>query len=124
MASGAGAPEPEMVLDNANESWARLNADPLLWMKRQEQGKVKSITSNPYLMMQLKQKAHAEKLAKKQDKKDKKERKAAKKSKHRADECASFTSVPELRREYRLHYQWNTVCITYSTAVALLLAAS
>ena len=58
----------ELVLDNPNESWARLNADPLLWMKRQEQAKVKAIVSNPYHMMQIKdkiRKVKGEKKAKK-----------------------------------------------------------
>ena len=79
----------EQVLDNPNESWARLNADPLLWMKREEMAKVKSITSNPYHMLQMKERIKAAKAAKKAAKRDKKE----KKSKSRKEKRRCVTSA-------------------------------
>ena len=74
-------PQADLVLDNPHETWARLNADPLLWMKRQEQDKVKSVVSNPYAMMKLKEEAKQRKREKKDSKKSKDHKK--KKSKHK-----------------------------------------
>ena len=54
IAAGAG-PSGTGLDFSGNETWNRLNADPMLLMKRNEVNKVKAKTSNPYLVQQLKE---------------------------------------------------------------------
>jgi hypothetical protein len=67
---------------STNETWNRLNADPLLLIRRNEVTKVKAVTSNPYLVAQLKKQLRAERSAK-ANKKHKKKDKANKEKKHK-----------------------------------------
>ena len=97
----AGAAPGGSGLDfSNNETWNRLNADPMLLMKRSEVNKVKAKTSNPYLVAQLKEQlraARAEKEGRKKAKKDRKDKKS-KKHKHRhrdSSGCALHLQRPE-----------------------------
>ena len=79
----------------ANETWNRLNADPLLLIKRNEVNKVKAAVSNPYLVSQIKEQLRAardakreKKAARKKEKKGKKDKTSRKRSRRDESRCA------------------------------------
>ena len=96
--TSAAGPAQSGLDFSATETWSRLNADPLLLIKRNEVNKVKAKTSNPYLVQQIKEQLRQARDAKVAKKHSKKERKS-KKSKHKrrrsrsSDECALALSV-------------------------------
>lgn len=92
LTSGGGATHSGIDF-STNETWNRLNADPLLLIKRNEVSKVKAVTSNPYLVAQLKERLRAERSAK-ANKKHKKKEKASKEKKHKRRRRSRCAAVP------------------------------
>jgi hypothetical protein len=79
--SAGQAPSSSGIDFSSNETWNRLNADPLLLIKRNEVNKVRAATSNPYLVAQIKQQLRAARESKKGEKKSRKKEKKDKKEK-------------------------------------------
>ena len=67
------------AVGSKNETWNKLNADPLLMMRMQEQEARKNVTQNPIKMAQIKREVAALREKKKQKKREKKAMKKAKK---------------------------------------------
>jgi hypothetical protein len=100
IAAGGGAARSGVDF-TANETWNRLNADPLLLIKKSDVGKVKAATSNPYLVAQIKEQLRAARAAKDGSKKAKKEKKdkKSKKEKHsRKHVCVAVDCIVDCCR--------------------------
>jgi len=79
---------------SANEAWARLNNDPLMMIKRQEQEAIKRIRQNPVQMERIKKEVRKVKDIKKEKKKLKKEIRELRKQQSRIKEEKSHADHP------------------------------
>jgi hypothetical protein len=123
ISSGQG-PSSSGIDFSSNETWNRLNADPLLLIKRNQVNKVQAAVSNPYLVAQIKQQLRAargekgDKVSKKKEKKGKKDKKRSKskRAKRAGDMCVSrdVSSVEQIRR---FGTQLNNINITQLIAI-------